>query len=210
MLRPSSASLSPSLSSPSQQQLYCEIHRDAQRLYCQTCSRTLCSDCGTHNHRGHVTVHLMEAVEGAGAQANQVMTEARLGITSLREDLDAVQIAAETLEHKARQATADVMLCVRRVASALEAREKELLARIEKARLLKFAAYKARDEGLRNGIARLTKAVDKLGEAMENSTIAGNPLDLLVTKDMASAEVKMKKIYIHKKYRLLLNYELFH
>ncbi|XP_024936928.1 E3 ubiquitin-protein ligase TRIM71 isoform X2 [Cephus cinctus] len=168
---------------------YCEIHRDAQRYYCQTCSRPLCGDCGTHHHHGHITIHLVEAVEGAAVQANQVMSEARLGITALRDDLDAVQVAAETLEQKARQATADVMLCVRRVASALEAREKDLLGRIEKARLLKFAALKARDEGLRHGIARLSRAMDKLGESMEASTLSSNPLDLLVTKDMASAEV---------------------
>jgi hypothetical protein len=98
-------------------------------------------------------------------------------------------MAAETLEQKAREATTDVMLCIRRVTAALEAREKELLGRIEKARLLKFAALKARDEGLRNGIARLSRAIDKLTDAMESSTLASNPLDLLVTKDMASAEV---------------------
>ncbi|KAG7202390.1 hypothetical protein KM043_018707 [Ampulex compressa] len=186
---PSPPMIHVSNSSPTAPPLYCDIHKDAQRFYCQTCSTPLCGDCGTHHHHGHVTVHLMEAVEGAGIQANHVMNEARLGIATLREDLDSVQIAAETLEQKARQATADVMLSVRRVASALEAREKELLGRIEKARLIKFAALKARDEGLRSGIARLSRAADKLGEAMESSTLASNPLDLLVTKDMASAEV---------------------
>lgn len=104
-----------------------------------------------------------------------------------------LQIAAEILEQKARQATADVMLCVRRVASALETREKELLSRIEKARLLKFAALKARDEGLRYGIARLSRAADKLSEAMESKTLASNPLNLLLTKDMASQEVFINK-----------------
>lgn len=98
-------------------------------------------------------------------------------------------MAAESLDQKAREATTDVMLCIRRVASALEAREKELLGRIEKSRLIKFAALKARDEGLRTGIARLTRAVDKLTDAMESSTLASDPHDLLVAKDTASAEV---------------------
>lgn len=169
--------------------LYCDIHRDAQRFYCQTCSRPLCGDCGTHHHHGHVTVHLMEAVEGAAVQANQVMSEARFGIAALREDLDVVQMAVEMLEQKTRQATTDLMLSIRRVAAALEAREKELLERIEKARLSKYVALKARGEGLRNGIARLSKTMDKLNEAMESSTLASNPLDLIVTKDMASAEI---------------------
>ncbi|KZC05362.1 Tripartite motif-containing protein 71 [Dufourea novaeangliae] len=150
----------PSLSSATLT-FFCDLHRDAQKFYCQTCRM----------------------------QANQVLKEAKLGITALREELDAVQIAAEILEQKARQATADVMLCIRRVAAALETREKELLGKIEKARLLKFAALKARDEGLRNGISRLSRAADKLSEAMESKTLSNNPLNLLLTKDMASAEV---------------------
>ncbi|XP_076631105.1 tripartite motif containing 71 protein wech isoform X2 [Colletes latitarsis] len=176
--------------------LFCNVHHDANKFYCQTCSKPLCSECGIHHHHGHITINLMEAVEGAGMQANKVLKEAKLGITALREELDAVQIAAEILEQKARQATADVMLCVRRVASALETREKELLSKIEKARLLKFAALKARDEGLRNGISRLSRAADKLSEAMESKTLASNPLNLLLTKDMASAEIRQSQQYL--------------
>ncbi|KAG9429711.1 E3 ubiquitin-protein ligase TRIM71 isoform X1 [Apis mellifera carnica] len=167
---------------------YCDLHRDGQKFYCQTCSKPFCVDCEFRFHHVHVTINLMDAIEGAGIQANQVLKEARLGITILREELDAIQIAAEILEQKARQAAADVMLCVRRVASALEAREKELLGRIEKAKLIKFSALKARDEGIRIGICRLTRAADKLTEAMESKILASNPLNLFLTKDMTSAE----------------------
>ena len=96
---------------------------------------------------------------------------------------------AENLEQKVREAKTDAKLVMRRVASALEAREKELLDRIEKARMAKLSALKARDEHLRNGIARLTKAAESLSDAIEQSALAGNPLDLLVTKDVASSEV---------------------
>ncbi|XP_078035395.1 tripartite motif containing 71 protein wech [Augochlora pura] len=169
--------------------LFCDVHRDAQKFYCQTCSIPFCSECGIQHHPGHITVNLMEAVDGAGAQANEVLKEARLGISTLTDELDSVQIAAEILEQKARQATTDLMLCIRRVALALEAREKDLLGKIEKARVLKFSALKARNDGLRNGISRLTRAANKLSEAMESKTLASNPLKLLLTKDMASAEV---------------------
>ncbi|XP_076293737.1 tripartite motif containing 71 protein wech isoform X2 [Lasioglossum baleicum] len=173
--------------------LFCDVHRDGQKFYCQTCSKPVCGECGIHHHHGHVTVNLMEAVEGAGMQANQVLKEAKLGITALREELDAVQIAAEILEQKARQAIADVMMCIRRVAAALETREKELLGKIEKARVLKFSALKARDEGLRHGLSRLSRAAEKLNEAMESKTLANNPLNLLLTKDMASAEIRQSR-----------------
>ena len=48
---------------------------------------------------------------------------------------------------------------------------------------------KARDEGIRIGICRLTRAADKLTEAMESKILASNPLNLFLTKDMTSAEI---------------------
>ncbi|KAK0092765.1 hypothetical protein PV326_000646 [Microctonus aethiopoides] len=167
---------------------YCDIHRDAHKFYCQTCNKLLCDDCGKHHHRGHVTVHLMEAIEGAGIQANQVLKEAKLGITALKEDLDAVQTVAETLENKARQATADVMAYMRRLVAAIETRENELLARIEKARLMKCAALEARSDYLKKSLCRLSMTIDRLIEAMDSSATDSNPLDILLFKDMASAE----------------------
>ncbi|KAK1129478.1 hypothetical protein K0M31_019203 [Melipona bicolor] len=167
----------------------CEIHHEAPQFYCQTCNRPICVKCGFQQHPGHIMINFMEAVEVASTQAKEILNEAKLGISALREELDATQMAIEILEQKARQATTDVMLCVRRVASALEAREKELLGKIEKARLFKFAALKARDEGLRNGLTRLSVAVDKLNGAIESNILTSNPLNLFLTKDMTSAEV---------------------
>ncbi|XP_033330864.2 tripartite motif containing 71 protein wech isoform X1 [Megalopta genalis] len=180
---------SPPVINTSSLTLYCDIHRDAQKFYCQTCSMPFCNDCGIQHHPGHITVNLMEAVEGAEIQASEVLKEARLGISTLTDELDSVQVAAEILEQKARQATTDLMLCTRRVAAALEAREQELLGKIEKARQLKHSALKARNDGLKNGISRLTCAANKLSEAMESKTLSNDPLILLLTKDMASAEV---------------------
>ncbi|KAK0175000.1 hypothetical protein PV327_008785 [Microctonus hyperodae] len=168
---------------------YCDIHRDAHKFYCQTCNKLLCDDCDTHHHRGHTTVHLMEAIESAGIQANQVLKDAKLGITALKEDLDAVQTVAETLENKARQATTDVMVYMRRLVSAIEARENELLARIEKARLMKYAALEARSDYLKKSLCRLSITIDRLVEAMDSFAVDSNSLDILLFKDMASAEV---------------------
>lgn len=81
------------------------------------------------------------------------------------------------------------MLSIRRVVSALETREKELLGSIEKARLLKVAALKSRSEGLKNGISLLSCAAQKLTKAMESKTLSNNPLNLLLAKDKTSAEV---------------------
>lgn len=78
---------------------------------------------------------------------------------------------------------------MKRIVAALETRERELLARIEKARAQKYAALQERDDGIRNGIIRLTRAADKLSDIIESRAYINNPLSLTLTKDMASAEV---------------------
>lgn len=101
------------------------------------------------------------------------------------------------LEQKAKEAAADVMICTRRLVSAVEAREKNLLNMIEKARVLKFASLKAKDESLRNDKARLIRATDRLCAAIGLCSSICNPKDLLANKDMALAEVLTIIFFLH-------------
>lgn len=93
------------------------------------------------------------------------------------------------LDQKARQAAANVMSCIRRHISALEAREKELLNSIERARVVKFDSLKMKDEQLRNDKTRLTKVTYKLCNVLDACDLSSNPKELLAIKDMTMAEV---------------------
>ncbi|KAL7301247.1 hypothetical protein TKK_0006207 [Trichogramma kaykai] len=184
----SSGSTTTSLSSSSSS-IYCEYHRDGQRFYCQTCGKPYCLECDRSQHQGHVTVQLAEAFERAGIQASQVLNDARIGIAALTEDLKALEMSVERLDMRAHEATNEVEQCIQRAAEALEKRQKELIGRIEESRQRKRKALNLRGEGLSNCIMRLKSAAEKLSDSMEVSSAAGNPFDLLVTKDMASSEV---------------------
>ncbi|XP_001606986.2 E3 ubiquitin-protein ligase TRIM71 isoform X2 [Nasonia vitripennis] len=168
---------------------FCEMHRNSQRFYCKTCSRPFCADCGVQMHAGHMTAHIREVLDTAATEATQIMHEARIGIDSLRTELLSAEAATEMLNQKARTAATDVMMCTKRLIGALEEREKELLETIETMRMTKYIALKAREEILRNGLNRLSRALERLNELVDTSTMASNPFDLLVTKDVASAEV---------------------
>lgn len=92
-----SPSTSRSSSAPSpqfnQSTMVCEIHRDSQKIYCQTCGRVFCIECSASSHQNHVTTHLMDAVEVAGRAANQIMHEAKEGIAVLKEDIESVRVS---------------------------------------------------------------------------------------------------------------------
>ncbi|XP_017884542.1 E3 ubiquitin-protein ligase TRIM71-like [Ceratina calcarata] len=166
----------------------CEVHRDAQRLYCQTCSKPLCGECGVQNHYGHVIMDFMVALEDAEIQSKEISKEAALAIDALKEELDVVEMEKETLEQKLLEAEADVKLWKREVTAALEAREKELLARIERAKRRKAAKLKLKYDDLRNKIDGLSLVTDKLINTMESETVDSDPLSLLAATDIVSAE----------------------
>lgn len=186
-----------------QGQFYCDIHPDAQKLFCQTCNLPVCVDCGFTLHCNHTTIDLSDFIDQSCAQATQVLKETKLGISALRDELDNVQIAAEMLEQKARQAATDLTLCVKRITAALVAREKELLNIIEKARIQKYAALQQRDDGIRCGIMRLTRSADKISGLIDTRAYVKNPVDLMISKDTALAEI----FEIRKNHQTLPSYE---
>ncbi|XP_046745123.1 E3 ubiquitin-protein ligase TRIM71-like [Diprion similis] len=185
---PSPPSAPASCSPPTSTSFYCDTHHEAQIFYCETCGLPSCEECGIKDHRGHVVLYLVEAVGSAGVMAMQVLGEARIGIAAVREDLDAVQIAAEGVEQKARQAASEVRTAVRRLASALEERERELLAKVERARLMKGAALQARADALKTALTRLTMTAETLSDAMDTN-VTTNPVELLRIKERAATEV---------------------
>lgn len=88
--------LNPAIVNPNFQPLgrsyCCDIHRDGQQ-FCQTCCTPVCADCAFQLHRNHVTVDLKNTVELACVQADQMLQETRRGISTLREELDEVQVS---------------------------------------------------------------------------------------------------------------------
>lgn len=100
-----------------------------------------------------------------------------------------MQVAAQTLDTKAREAVASVRDLIRQLTEALRVRERELVESIEATRQSKQSALQMRDEGLKFGLSRLSQTMDKLNRSVEASSLTSSPLDLFVAKDMASAQV---------------------
>lgn len=168
--------------------LFCDVHKDAQRFYCQTCSQPLCDECISGRHTGHLVMSLIEAIDYAGLQASEVLVDARTTVAALQEELDTVNMAFDALEQNARQTTSDVIYCVKKILSALESREQELISHVDKVKNLKIQSLQARHDQLRYSICRLQRITERLTDTVESSSLGTNPLNLLVTKDLTLAE----------------------
>ncbi|XP_011148690.1 E3 ubiquitin-protein ligase TRIM71 [Harpegnathos saltator] len=175
------------------------IHDVTQQRYCLTCSQPYCKDCCMDYHENHAHEDFMKYLQLTVDQGTDTLRNARTTLNMLQTDLEDVQLDAEMLDQKARQAAANVMSCIRRHISALEAREKELLNSIERARVVKFDSLKMKDEQLRNDKTRLTKVTYKLCNVLDSCDLSSNPKELLAIKDMTMAE--MFQIKQNRRYR---------
>ncbi|XP_032665917.1 E3 ubiquitin-protein ligase TRIM71-like isoform X2 [Odontomachus brunneus] len=171
------------------------IHDVTQQRYCLTCSQPYCKDCCIGYHENHAHEDFMKYLQLTVDQGTDTLRNARTTLNMLQTDLEDVQLDAEMLDQKARQAAANVMSCIRRHISALEAREKELLNSIERARVVKFDSLKMKDEQLRNDKTRLTKVTYKLCNVLDSCDLSSNPKELLAIKDMTMAEIKQNRRY---------------
>ncbi|XP_017876050.1 E3 ubiquitin-protein ligase TRIM71-like [Ceratina calcarata] len=167
----------------------CEVHLDAEKLYCYTCSKPLCRDCGIQQHEDHVTNNLMEAVKDAQAQAKEVLQEVILGIRRLEEELDATEMAKGIVQHHSKQAEVDMMLTVVKATAIAEKRQKQLLANIQNAMREQLPVLNSARLALKKKLVRLSFVCDILSEAMEIDPEKDHPLCLSIITDMAIAEI---------------------
>lgn len=174
------------------------MHNELQNYFCETCPRALCHECKIIHHDSHSVINLIDATNKAITQANNIIEEAKHGISSMRDDLDTIRIAAETLDRKARQATADVILNKHHIIAAIEAREKELVNKIEKTRIEKLNSLKKRDEGLKKCILQLSRTINNMSKALESRSVVENPLKLVITREISSAEVNFILFFFNK------------
>ncbi|XP_012531997.1 E3 ubiquitin-protein ligase TRIM71 isoform X2 [Monomorium pharaonis] len=169
----------------------CIDHPCTQLFYCQTCCKTICKDCATPCVHKHVTVEFAEFLDTAQRQAEEVLTEAYLGIDVLADDMENMGLDIAALDQRAREALTDVKFFSRRMWSAVEEREKKLFKQIVETRRWKYEVLHEKYMNLKEDKTRLSQAVSALKCAIHDarSSPVCNPDDLLQRKDMVLAEI---------------------
>ncbi|KMQ97400.1 tripartite motif-containing protein 71 [Lasius niger] len=171
---------------------HCSKHPYTQLLYCQTCCKPICKECAAYCTSKHVTVDLVEFIETAQRQAEEVLIEAYLGIDVLADDMENMGLDIAALDQRTREALSDVKFFSRRMWSAVEEREKKLFKQIVEARRWKFEVLHEKYMHLKEDKSRLSQAVSALKYAIYDArfpNLACNPDDLLKRKDMVVAEI---------------------
>lgn len=166
---------------------FCELHdSEVTRLYCDTCGQAICRECTVAEHGGHSFIYLQDAVETAKSVTLKFLADARAGMKALEESIQVTQSMAERVEHRAQAVVTEVRSTTRRHMTSLEERERELLRRVEKIRLVKGKSLHYQIDELKHGLSQLSSTVEQVEQALET----GTDVDVLRTKDKIVSDMQ--------------------
>lgn len=179
----------PSISPPGNN-FFCDLHiTEIVRLYCETCNIPICGECVSNEHNGHAFIYFQDAIDNARKLSMKLLCDIRATAVSTKENMDAAHRMIDTVNLRANSVSREIRNFMRKFHLALEERERELLNRVERIRLLKGKALSQHMEEFRLALARCGRTHDSLNDALEG----GSAYDLLQAKNQALSELKIFK-----------------
>lgn len=175
LLKQQQQQLSNSLSTQHQQQRQsCEVHiQQVVSLFCDTCSKPICQECSFIGaHASHTIISLSVALERARSLTVRLIIEAGGAVRALDDARAAAQATGERVETRAQAVAAEIRATTRRYITAVEERERELLRRLDKARLAKIKSLQQQVTDLGLEQARLTETLRATHGALTGGSIA--------------------------------------
>ncbi|KAF6216602.1 hypothetical protein GE061_000946 [Apolygus lucorum] len=183
----SSGASSSSSSSVLNGNTFCESHlTETVRLYCDTCFKPVCSECTVLDHRGHTFIYLQDALDGARSATTRLLTDAKMGAQSTKECIDMSQRMMENISLRSHSIARDIRNIMRKFQLALEDRERELIAKLDKSRLMKQKALQQQIEGLKSLHSCYAHTSDMIATVLD----VGTAIDIRDVKESAFVELK--------------------
>ncbi|XP_014249443.1 E3 ubiquitin-protein ligase TRIM71 isoform X2 [Cimex lectularius] len=166
---------------------HCDIHlTETVKLYCDTCCTSICGECTMREHRGHSFVYLQDAIEGARAASVRLITDAKMGAQSVKECLDISQRMIDSVNLKSHEVGREIRTMIRKAKVVLEDRERDLLMKVDKIRVMKQKAIQQQIDGLRAVLSCYSNTSEMLSDVLE----VGSPIDILHAKENSFTELK--------------------
>ncbi|XP_068224663.1 E3 ubiquitin-protein ligase TRIM71-like isoform X1 [Palaemon carinicauda] len=174
---------------------FCSQHEiEYFRFYCEVCNVLICRECTSQAHRGHSFVFLEDAIEASRNDTLRLLTEARSGIRAIEESIGLTKRMVDRVDLRAQAVANDVRNTARRHITAIEERERKLLNKVEKIRLVKGKTLKDQVDDLTTALARLNRTVETIGSVVDSH----NPLDLIQIRNQAVADMhELRQVKAH-------------
>lgn len=190
--------------------IYCDIHGDAVRYYCEGCIVFICQECTLWVHKDHSYSPIKGALDMCRVSVFRAIEDTKAGTKAIKTAIDRAVAMSKAYEKETAEANMKIRKAMRCYAQAIEDREKYLLDKVEKMRQAKMNELTDHMNTLRGILAGLAHTNETLVRSMDSEG-----LDLFMAKEKGRSQVDyfscmFKNMYITEERIMFIppNYDL--
>ncbi|XP_026763375.2 protein wech [Galleria mellonella] len=190
--------------------IYCELHCDQVRYYCEACIIFICQECTLWVHKDHSYTPIKGALDTCRVSVFRAIEETKTGTKFIKTAIDRAVAMSKAYEKETAEANMKIRKAMRCYAQAVEDREKYLLDKVEKMRQAKMNELSDHMNTLRGILAGLAHTNETLVRCMDSEGI-----ELFTAKDKGKAQVEyfscmFKKMHVTEEKIMFMppNYDL--
>ncbi|KAJ0174263.1 hypothetical protein K1T71_010409 [Dendrolimus kikuchii] len=190
--------------------LYCELHGDPVRYYCEACIIFICQECTLWVHKDHCYSPIKGALDMCRIGVFRAIEDTKTGTKAIKTAIDRAVAMSKAYEKETAEANLKIKKAMRCYFQAIEDREKYLLEKVEKMRQAKMNELSDHMNTLRGILAGLAHTNETLVRSMDSEGI-----DLFMAKEKGRAQVDyfscmFKNMYVTEEKIMFIppNYDL--
>lgn len=164
--------------------MFCEIHGDPVRYYCEPCIIFICQECTLWVHKEHKYAPIKGALDICRIGVFRAIEDTKMGTKAIKTAIDRAVALSKAYEKETAEANMKIRKAMRCYAQAIEDREKYLLDKVEKMRQSKLNELSEHMNTLRGILAGLAHTNETLVRSMDSEG-----LDLFMAKEKGRAQV---------------------
>ncbi|KAI5636123.1 NHL repeat domain-containing protein [Phthorimaea operculella] len=164
--------------------VFCELHGDPVRFYCEACIVFICQECTLWVHKDHKFSPIKGALDMCRVGVLHAIDDTKAGTKAIKTAIDRAVAMSKAYEKETAEANMKIRKAMRCYAQAIEDREKYLLDKVEKMRQAKMNELTDHMNTLRGILAGLAHTNETLVRSMDSEGI-----DLFMAKEKGRAQV---------------------
>lgn len=164
--------------------MFCDIHGDQVRYYCEPCIVFICQECTLWVHKDHNYTPIKGALDMCRIGVFRAIEDTKTGTKAIKTAIDRAVAMSKAYEKETTEANMKIRKAMRCYAQAIEDREKYLLDKVEKMRQAKMNELTDHMNTLRGILAGLAHTNETLVRSMDSEGI-----DLFMAKEKGRAQV---------------------
>jgi tripartite motif-containing protein 71 len=164
--------------------MFCELHGDPVRFYCEACIIFICQECTLWVHKDHCFTPIKGALDMCRVGVFRAIEDTKTGTKAIKTAIDRAVAMSKAYEKETAEANMKIRKAMRCYAQAIEDREKYLLDKVEKMRQAKMNELSDHMNTLRGILAGLAHTNETLVRSMDSEGI-----DLFMAKEKGRAQV---------------------